>query len=73
MVGKLALRQEPAAHVIIRRIKMWAATNLGAGSTLRRVLEREEESIGAGDFVGKLGVWLQLLEVEEGERRNGRR
>jgi len=64
MVGKLALQDEPAALVSIRPIKEWAATRLGADSPLRRVLEREPETIRAGEFVVKLGVWLQLLEIE---------
>jgi len=72
MVGKLAVQDESAALVSIRGIKMWAAANLGANSALRRVLEREEETVRAGEFVVKMGVWLQLLEVEAGEQRNGR-
>ena len=72
MVGKLALQDEPAALVSIRPIKHWAATRLGVDSTLRKVLEREQETVKASEFVGKLGVWLQLLEVEEAEQRNGR-
>jgi hypothetical protein len=72
MVGKLAVQDEPAALVSIRRIKMWAATNLGTNSALRGVLEREEETVRAGEFVVKMGVWLQLLEVETAEQRNGR-
>ncbi len=71
MVGKLALQDEPAALVSIRPIKQWAATRLGGDSTLRKVIEREEETVPAAEFVGKLGVWLQLLDVEELERRNG--
>ena len=71
MVGKVALQDEPAVLVSIRRIKKWAATKLGADSPLRRVLETEQETIPASDFVVKLGVWLQLLDVEEGERRHG--
>jgi hypothetical protein len=53
--------------VSIRRIKAWAATRLSADSTLRRVLEREQENIRPDDFVLKLGVWLQLLEIEENQ------
>ena len=64
MVGKVALQDEPAVLVSIRRIKRWAATRLGADSPLRRVLETEQETIPARDFVVKLGVWLQLLEIE---------
>jgi len=59
------------ASVSIRPIKQWAATRLGADSPLRRLLETEQETIPASDFVVKLGVWLQLLNVEEGERRHG--
>jgi hypothetical protein len=55
------------ALVNIRPIKQWAANNLGDSSPLRRVLERERDEIPAADLVGKTGVWLQLLEVEEGE------
>lgn len=73
MVGKLALQDEPAALVSIRPIKQWAATRLRADSALRKVLEREKETVVASEFVGKLGVWLQLLEVEEAERDNDRR
>ena len=52
------------ASISIRPIKQWAATRLGADSPLRRVLETEQETIPARDFVVKLGVWLQLLEIE---------
>jgi hypothetical protein len=48
----------------MRQIKEWAATRLGADAALRRVLEREPEKIRAGEFVVKLGVWPQLLEIE---------
>jgi len=64
MVGKVALQDEPAVPVSIRRIKKWATTKLSADSPLRRVLETEQETIPASDFVVKLGVWLQLLEIE---------
>jgi len=64
MVGKVALQDEPAVLVSIRRIKKWATTKLSADSPLRRVLETEQETIPASDFVVKLGVWLQLLEIE---------
>jgi len=60
--------QAKPAWVNTRQIKEWAATRLGADSALRRVLEREPERIRAGEFVVKLGVWLQLLEIE-GESR----
>ena len=58
------MQDEPAVLVSIRRIKKWATTKLSADSPLRRVLETEQETIPASDFVVKLGVWLQLLEIE---------
>jgi hypothetical protein len=68
MVGRIRLQEEPhTGPVSIRRIKAWAATRLSADSTLRRVLEREQENIRPDDFVLKLGVWLQLLEIEENQ------
>ncbi len=54
-------------QVEMRQLKEWAATRLRADSTLRKVIEREEEVVQAEEFVGKLGVWLQLLDVEEGD------
>ncbi len=72
MVGKLALQDGPAALVNIRQIKEWATTSLSADSTLRKVLESEQETIPASEFVGKLSVWLQLLELEEDLRDSGR-
>jgi hypothetical protein len=69
MVGRVRLDAEPTARLVsIRGIKIWAANNLKADSVLRRVLERERDEIPAADFVGKAGVWLQLLEVEESRR-----
>ena len=73
MVGKQAAQDELAALVSIRPIKEWAETRLEADSTLRKVLEKEQEIVQASEFVGKLGVWLQLLEVEGAGNRNGRR
>jgi|GEM_PF-4136392 len=68
MVGRVELEAGPAARLVsIRGIKIWAANNLGDSSPLRRVLERERDEIPAADLVGKTGVWLQLLEVEEGD------
>jgi len=65
MVGRVRLEAEPQARqVSIRGLKTWAANNLSDSSALRRVLERERDEIPAADFVGKAGVWLQLLDVE---------
>ena len=41
-------------------------------TTLKLLIATEDDWIDAEDFLVKLGVWLQLLEVEEEERRNGR-
>ena len=49
-------------------VKEWAITKLGSDSILRKTLEREQETILANDFVAKLGVWLQLLEIEDSRR-----
>jgi hypothetical protein len=68
MVGRGKLEAEPAVRLVsIRGIKIWAANNLSDSSPLRRVLERERDEIPATDLVGKTGVWLQLLEVDEGD------
>ncbi len=69
MKGGAAFDGKPKS-VEMRHIKEWAATRLGPHSALRKVIEKEEDSVGAAEFVGKLGVWLQLLDLEEG-RRNG--
>ena len=69
MVGRVRLEAEPAVRLIsIRGIKIWAANNLSDSSALRRVLERERDEIPAADLVGKTGVWLQLLDIEESRR-----
>lgn len=69
MVGRVSLEAEPHARLVsIHGLKVWAANNLSGSSALRRVLERECDEIPAADFVGKAGVWLQLLEVEESRR-----
>jgi hypothetical protein len=62
-VGRAGLQDGSQA-----RVKVWASTHLSAGSALRSVLERESDEIPVGDLVGKIGVWLQLLEIEEDRR-----
>ena len=69
MVGRAELEADHAVRLVsIRGIKIWAANNLSDSSALRRVLERERDEIPATDLIGKTGVWLQLLEVEESRR-----
>ena len=69
MNGRAAFDGKPKS-VDMRHIKEWATTRLGPHSALRKVIEKEEESVEAAEFMGKLGVWLQLLDLEEG-RMNG--
>jgi len=54
--------------VNMQPIKEWAMGNLGHGSILRKALEREQDTVRASDFVAKLGVWLQILDIEESRR-----
>ena len=54
--------------VNMQPIKEWATGNLSSSSVLRKALEREQETVRASDFVAKLGVWLQILDVEESRR-----
>ena len=68
----MELQHEESALVKIRCVKSWAIASLRADSPLRKVLERELDVIRVDEFVVQLGVWLQLLEVEEEERDNGR-
>ena len=55
--------EEPLVN--LRPVKEWATSNLGPGSVLRKALEWEQGTIRASDLVAKLGVWLQILDMEE--------
>jgi len=58
----------PSAVVNIRQLKAFATLRLPKDSVLREALLREPDVLTAEDFVGRIGAWLRVLEVEARER-----
>lgn len=69
---EVGLEARTTRMLSLRRFKEFASRS-SLPSTLKLLIAMEDDWIDAEDFLIKLGVWLQLLEVEEAERRNGRR
>ena len=48
----------------IRNLKEWARTRLPLGSALRKILLREDDSLGVEEFLAKSDTWLKLAHIE---------
>lgn len=55
---------EQRKTVNLGQLKTFALTNLPMGSTLRDVILTETEELDAREFLGKVGVWMKLFELE---------
>ena len=53
--------------VDIRRLKKWAAENLGLKSGLRGVLRLENDHLSVEEFLAKSTTWLNLARLEDNQ------
>ena len=68
---RVGLEARTTKMLSLRRFKEFASRSR-LPTTLKLLIATEDDWIDAEDFLVKLGVWLQLLEVEEAVRDNGR-
>ncbi len=55
---------ERSEQVDIHGIKLWAKKNLLATSHLRGILLPEKDHLTVDEFLAKMDIWLNLIELE---------
>ena len=69
MVGSLITRGKLMANafklVDLRPLKSYAKNSFHRGSVLRELILTEPDRMAAEEFIGRIGVWLRLLKIEQ--------
>ncbi|GAI54064.1 unnamed protein product [marine sediment metagenome] len=53
----------------LRRLKRFAREKLSTHPILRDLILMEPDKVDAREYLGKLPIWVELLELEGGDRK----